>query len=615
MTTQWGTEALQPQDALSLRPVRTARSDRGSALRPPRRLRRAAGQRRARRDVPRHRAVPPQVERHDDPARAGPQQPGVHLHGRLPRGLAQRGARQHRLGAPARAHDLQQVDRELRQGERPPHVPGRSLRSRRRLRVVEHDDVERPHERLLDAARRQARARDADRGRPHAARPHPRQRAAVRDVGRSQRVRDRREQPGAGAAEGARRHGDPGASVSLGHDRLSIGHRGRQHREAARALPGVLPSRQQRGDPRRRLRRRQRARSLRSRVRRLPQGRPADPAGHHDRAAAGRRAPRRRQAAGQHRARRHGVPAAGRGARGLLRLRGARLGSRRRRQRAAVPGARRARPGDVGERRQLRAARSVSAARRRHLRAGQEPRRSRGRAQGGAGRGRRQGHHRGRAQARAAADRGGGGALARWPVPRRIVAGRGGRVGRLEMVPDLRRPHQGGRRRRRSARRGDLPRARSRDGGLVRAGPERADRECAACRRCCRPARAWCHRGARADSDSSRRPHRPGSEDDGPGEDRRTRRAAGSGTACGAVRHPHGAQRSRQRPGRRRGREPHRAARRRARPGDGRQRAGDRAALGLARAHREDARARHHVALEGRDRRPARQRRRRARTT
>ena len=154
----------------------------------------AAAQRRARRDVPRHRPVPPQVERHDDPARAGPREPGVHVHGRLPRRLAQRGAGQHRLRAPARAHDLQQVDRELRPGERPQDLPGSALRRRRRLRLDEHDDLVRPDERLLDAAVRQARARDEDRGRPPGPRAHPRLRAAVRDVGRAQRVRDRREQ-------------------------------------------------------------------------------------------------------------------------------------------------------------------------------------------------------------------------------------------------------------------------------------------------------------------------------------------------------------------------------------------------------------------------------------
>ena len=150
----------------------------------------------------------------------------------------------------------------------------------------------------------------------------------------------------------------------------TIGYRsdieGVTHREAARALPSVLPSRQQRGDPRRRLRRRQRARALRPRVRRVSQAL-------RGRSRRSSRPSRRRKASAASSSSGRATPGSspsaylrpGRVACRLLRLRGARLGARRRRQRAAVPGARGARPGDVGERRQLRAARPVSAARRR----------------------------------------------------------------------------------------------------------------------------------------------------------------------------------------------------------------------------------------------------------
>ena len=103
--------------------------------------------------------------------------------------------------------------------------------------------------------------------------------------------------PAAGAAEGGRRHGDQGASVSLGHDRLPLRHRRRHDREAARALQELLPAEQRRGDSGRRLRHGQSAGDVRPASSAASQASTqADPAGHHGRAAAGRRAARRRQA-------------------------------------------------------------------------------------------------------------------------------------------------------------------------------------------------------------------------------------------------------------------------------------------------------------------------------
>ena len=80
-------------------------------------------------------------------------------------------------------------------------------------------------------------------------------------------------------------------------------------------------------------------------------------------------------------------------------------------------------------------------------------------------------------------------APARRHVQRRVGPGRGGGVGRLEVVPDLRRPDQGRRRRRRAARRGGVPRAGPRHRRLVRAGRKRERRECAARARRSRAAR------------------------------------------------------------------------------------------------------------------------------
>ena len=274
--------------------------------------------------------------------------------------------------------------------------------------------------------------------------------------------------------QGDRRRRDPGASLPLVHHRLPLRHRGRHHREAARALQGVLPSGQF-------ARRSSSAISIPTAALALfdrefgalPASLAADPAGDHRRAAAGRRAPRAGEAS------RHGRAVAmvgyirpGAIAPGLHRARGARSGilgdgvnSR------LAPGAGREGPRDrrathsttrcATRIRCLLARRCAGQDRTQEVEAAHQGNRSPRSSTKGVTDAEVK-----RAQQQIEVVRG---ARSRRHLPVRLRPRRSGGLRRLEMVSDLRRSHEGRHRRRREARRCDVPRARSRNRGLVRA--------------------------------------------------------------------------------------------------------------------------------------------------
>jgi zinc protease len=348
-----------------------------------------------------------------------------------------------------------------------------ALRSRRRLLVVEHDDVVRPHERLLDAARRQARARDAHRGRPHAARPHPRQRAAsprcrwfatsTRSARTTRRERCRR-RSSAPAIQAHPYHWD-----TIGYDRTSRASPPRSCAEHYRAffhpdnseaiLAGdfdvdsalALFDREFGAFPKA--------------ARPIPQVITTEPAQEGE-----RRVVVKRQGNTGLVALAYLRPGASHADFFAFEVLASVLGdgvNARLYQALVERGLATSVNADNYALRDPYRCSSARPARRASAHAEVEA------APQGCARPRSPTRaSRGRAQARAAADRGGGGALARWPVPRRIVARRGGRVGRLEGfltyvdrikavgADDVRRVAA------------TYLAARSRDGGLVRAGDD-----------------------------------------------------------------------------------------------------------------------------------------------